>query len=651
MAYQIEPQSITDFIQDEAIRLPRFQRKKTWKPAQNFELCISVFKQYPIGVFILNKEGKKLWLLDGRQRREALCALNSDPTKVYEWAKAFLKFKTTDDPEDVEKIFWCKIEDYLQKEKDTNNNSDENEQEDIDSDSEMSETTFDSREQSEGLKTLLDYILLSHGKNSLTNKFKFAKIFIRKGKFNLEKLIDFLLKIGSKEQFNEDSFMDLYEDETTDTEEIEECRKNVSDNWKYIKKTIEILSRYKRVLKDARLGRITLVNATPLDAQNIFTLVNKGGTPLTAEELLSAKPFWNEIIPEPSDLIKEVVRNLYHRLEIQPVPENVCRWDIVATIISKIQKKRKKNNLFFKIYLQSDKLSSDEITLSFKLLSSIIIGGMSSVHVAKLEQDKTINWETVIDEIIDTILEIEEVLLEKKTFQCLAHWDKSIMDLTSTAVTLEFITILYKQWFILGCPPKNSTARKLFQQQAQILLDRLIFEYVSGGWKGSGDSKLATDIKKLSSRVAKPVGSGEWEDCLSKMCHGELDFRPVMLYYDCMIRRIIPTGHMEESVEIDHIIPKDLLKTSISSGKIIDCLGNRCLLPKKQNAAKKDLSLNQISDPWLIGNIGTYAGIKKNDFEKFSSPEQLDDLLDYRFAFLKKNFLKKRKAILRGTDD
>ena len=75
--YEIRPESIKTFIQDRTIKLPRFQRKQTWDAKKNFQLCVSLFKQYPIGVCILSHE--KLsdtrsvkFLLDGRQRRNAL---------------------------------------------------------------------------------------------------------------------------------------------------------------------------------------------------------------------------------------------------------------------------------------------------------------------------------------------------------------------------------------------------------------------------------------------------------------------------------------------------------------------------------------------------------------------------------------------------
>ena len=68
--YEIRPETLKSFIDDNNIKLPRFQRKQTWDDKKNFELIISLFKEYPIGVSILNVEEqdgyKTRWLLDGR---------------------------------------------------------------------------------------------------------------------------------------------------------------------------------------------------------------------------------------------------------------------------------------------------------------------------------------------------------------------------------------------------------------------------------------------------------------------------------------------------------------------------------------------------------------------------------------------------------
>ena len=58
MSFAISENTTSYFINNK-IDLPRFQRKATWTDKDNFKLCISVFKGYPIGVVIVNETEKK----------------------------------------------------------------------------------------------------------------------------------------------------------------------------------------------------------------------------------------------------------------------------------------------------------------------------------------------------------------------------------------------------------------------------------------------------------------------------------------------------------------------------------------------------------------------------------------------------------------
>lgn len=46
--YEIRPETLKTFVENPEIKLPRFQRKQTWNEIDNFKLCISLFKKYPI---------------------------------------------------------------------------------------------------------------------------------------------------------------------------------------------------------------------------------------------------------------------------------------------------------------------------------------------------------------------------------------------------------------------------------------------------------------------------------------------------------------------------------------------------------------------------------------------------------------------------
>ena len=162
MAYGIDRITAADFIKMQP-KLPRFQRKQTWGDKDNFKLCISVFKQYPIGVVIVNEVGDENWLLDGRQRRTALKELRANPDLVYEWARKYIKFKSNQDIVDLKHMFWDRIDAYLQQE----------EQEDDDTifvaepvTQEQEDEDINKWRQREGLNTLLEIILMVHQKKT-----------------------------------------------------------------------------------------------------------------------------------------------------------------------------------------------------------------------------------------------------------------------------------------------------------------------------------------------------------------------------------------------------------------------------------------------------------------------------------------------------
>lgn len=142
---------------------------------------------------------------------------------------------------------------------------------------------------------------------------------------------------------------------------------------------MDVVDRSEKVFTDARIGIIRLTNATPLDAQNIFSRINRGGTQLKAEELLSAKPYWNKSVNLVDPAVVDRIKEMYRNLGI-PAPDSIVRWDIAATFISRI----KDENLIFDTYedvRKKKEISMDEISLGFKLLSSIYAQGMSNKQV------------------------------------------------------------------------------------------------------------------------------------------------------------------------------------------------------------------------------------------------------------------------------
>lgn len=672
MSYIIEPMPLISFLDESKLKLPRFQRKPTWDKKQNFELSISVFQDYPVGVVIVNQEQKVSWLLDGRQRRSALTTMRDNPVELYEWARIYIGFAKNADELEVKNAYWDKVDKYLQTEEklieDNENESDIIEYDGEESSSSSEENSFDSLRQRQGLQTLLDLILMVHQNKPSGSKweqtFNFKKYFsrlnyapVKNGEKIVPKLLrrfilDFIKYIDHEYEGvpNKDNFIEYYQ-QTFILTNKNDFEKEVEKRWDLIQKSIDVISKSEKIFADARIGIIRLTNATPLDAQNIFARINKGGTQLKSEELLSAKPYWNKSVTIRNISIVENVKDMYAKLEI-PTPDTIVRWDLAATLISRIKDK----NLIFDSYIeakQKKEVSMDEITLGFKLISSIYEGGMSAKHVNNLEKNDNIKWENDIDVLVDELNTVCKILLEDSFFKYLLSWSKPINKLLGNAIALEFITILWKDWYLKGCPHNNGAEWKALQREARILFDRLVFEYATKAWRGSGDSKMANDIKSWQKRVDH-IPLTDWENFIKGACEGNFNgqpttvklLRPILYYYYILIKKS-PTVQADISFDVDHIIPKEIFKDNkMIVSDLKDSLINLALLPKKENISKRSKALKDISDSWLKDQISFYTEIDQSNFEKYSDVSNLKDLKVERMNNFLQVFNINRETIL-----
>jgi hypothetical protein len=173
--YEIRPETVKTFILDRNVRLPRFQRKQTWDEKKNFQLCISLFKEYPIGVCILSVDTLRdktiRWLLDGRQRKNALSLIYEDPENIYNWGKKFIGFKNSDQPSELEEKFWDKINEYIEADVNDEDLEESILENTLESEEEQSQELENDFEEAQigstisGLKLLLDIIKTIHNKS------------------------------------------------------------------------------------------------------------------------------------------------------------------------------------------------------------------------------------------------------------------------------------------------------------------------------------------------------------------------------------------------------------------------------------------------------------------------------------------------------
>lgn len=671
MSYNIQTRSVNAFVSNNKIKLPRFQRKSTWTHKQKFELAISIFQDYPVGVVIINEEAKASWLLDGRQRRTALKEMREDPDLVYGWAKKYIKFKTNEEEDELKKLYWAKVETYLQSEKSErkieSSSAEENDDDldpiDVDA---LAEAALSQKKQRMGLQTLLDIILMVHRPKKNVSRWERIlniKDYVVNLPYCLKRdgfvvrpipLRDFLLSFHKQWDSSDEAFLGAFmrylDDNCTIIEnQRERLEKYISNYENDIRGFVDTIAKSEQIFEDAQIGVILLSKVTPLDAQNIFSRVNSGGTNLKAEELLSAKPFWNEPVQIIDANILQLVKNMYQRLGVEvPADDSVVRWDLGATLLSRI----KDYGLLFEAESASadSEIEMSRVTLGFKLMSSNFIGGMSAIDVSEMEKSEKIDWNggQSVNILIDDINHICEILRRNDFFNYLIKWKKPIARMGS-AIVLEFITILRKSWKDLDEPSvANSKEMNQFIRSAKALFDRLVYEYAIGSWRGSGDSKMARHIENWKDRVV-PVDKEKWTKLIESSVDGDYDGHTLdikhltpILSYQYALLEVGPESPLEETSEVDHIIPQAKLDGNLAvPAKYKDSLFNLVLLPRELNNEKKDKCLIEISKS-SQDSYAHYSQIPKKKFKLYSDVANIEKLKDERIENLKKIFGKIR---------
>lgn len=670
--YEIRPESIKTFITDRNVKLPRFQRKQTWDDKKNFQLCISLFKEYPIGVSILSVDESKgrtiRWLLDGRQRKNALTMMYDDPENIYNWAKKFIGFKNSDQPSEIEEKFYTKINEYIEADLDEEYEivSQINEEDDSEAQEGANEDNFDLN--SYGLALLLDIIKIIHNKQKkntgFTKPFDFTKyvnklpyvdieaVGVKLSSRRVKTFIDEYRKYCDDEYIDYDNQNSFYKflEIRCDIQDDKKTQTLISSNWRAIRERILIVEKIDTLLTNSKIGMIEVKNLSPSDSQKIFNIINSEGEKLTAVEILSAKPHWNIVVDNPSQATIDAAKNLYNK--IGTVQTNIVRWDLPATFIKRIGK-----NFVLKQFTDSKTDFEKELTMGFKILSSILVGGVKKEDIEVMSKVPNVNWSTDIESLIYDFQNMLKLIASFDYFKYFRSWNTSMMELTSDAVALDFIAIVYKDWCRKGKPVGDSKAKQ-FQKNCFILWDRLIYEYINKQWRGSSDSKIANNISLLVNEpdLFEAVPEHKWKSILEDQIFATstietIDISMAMmkpLLYHMYCLKSMQGPDTSYGLEVDHIIPQTLFnESSIARKEVVqDNLLNLGLLPKDENIAKSNKKLILIDSQWLKDQVTKYEFIDENDFLEYSNVSNYEKMFNERAEIILEAYGKKRRDIL-----
>lgn len=666
--YEIRPETVKTFITDRNIRLPRFQRKQTWDEKKNFELCISLFKEYPLGVTIVNVEKKDginiRWLLDGRQRRNALVKMYEDPENIYKWAKKYIRFKNNSQPDEVREMFWSVINDYVE---DDDNEDDltttETSIEDQDVDESETNGGFEYDNSTPithftGLDFLLEIILMIHNKRGRTTGFtkpfdilsyverlKYIEIDNGKTILSSKKLKIFIDQYRTEcPDYDSQSSFYSYIEMSMNVTNPDKLKKHIAKNWDDILYRINMIERLDSILSNSKIGIIEVKEIKFADSQKIFNIINTKGEKLSAVEVLSAKPSWNNpiSIEEAPEEMKEAVSAFYKTMDIR-VDSSIVKWDLPATFLKRIGA----NFIIQSFDTSKPNELSKELTYGFKLLSGIWENGIKKDDIDKLSKDRNISWISRYESLIREIKMMLKVIESFSYFKFLKSWRTTMMELTNDSIALNFFILSYKDWERKGKPRGTDNAARTFAKNCFILWDSLIYEYLTLKWKGSGDSKIGKNIAEINTadRAYSPIPAEDWIRLLEEIhekytVSGEAvavkTMKPLLYHFYCLKSISGPDTHY--SIEVDHIIPQDVFKSSSVDSKKQDSLFNLGLLPKNDNISKSNKKLYDIHDPWLIDQIKKYEFIDETDFPKYSNIENHTQLFDEHFELFKQVF-------------
>src|SRR5690606_13889046 len=114
----------------------------------------------------------------------------------------------------------------------------------------------------------------------------------------------------------------------------------------------------------------------------------------------------------------------------------------------------------------------------------------------------------------------------------------------------------------------NENAKQV-QKNAFILLDNLIYEYVTRQWRGSSDGIIARNILNfdMNGVLLKSIESNKWKSLITEIIEqnnilgesvSKSMLEPILYHYYAMKELQAPDSNF--TLEVDHIIPQSLFK-------------------------------------------------------------------------------------------
>ena len=222
---------------------------------------------------------------------------------------------------------------------------------------------------------------------------------------------------------------------------------------------------------------------------------------------------------------------------------------------------------------------------------------------------------------------------------------------------LNYLLLMIKKWEDLDKPVMKTSAKyRTFIKSARALYDRFIYEYATGVWKGSSDSRMGRNLTEDYPNIFKLVPDDDWDKLVRTVYHdneingqrpSKVALRALLIYFT-MLRKKDIYASISQPPEVDHIIPQSRFVGDDAYDPFKDSMFNYALLPRDLNnekSGKKATSLDPIRKKKICG----FEDIEETVFDEIDAVASKDKLIEAR-KFIVDEIIKSRKDFINTTN-
>lgn len=347
------------------------------------------------------------------------------------------------------------------------------------------------------------------------------------------------------------------------------------------------------------------------DLPDIFEKLNTGGTKLSRYEVFAST--WNSIkliIDDEAllDYIEESYKKKSERtnLAISNYEEGIIKStkEISLYELCFAFGKRIKDSCSVLFATYSDTEEDQVDSIGFTALATILgipLKKLASLNHKINEKTNTENLMRLMDKIVNSFINVESILknyistVDNKVFT--KFIESQVLSIVATYFNLHYhvnddLTISHV-----------NSSRIIKESFNKCMPYSYLYDIIAEYWAGSGDRKLAEELAKPieDNRYVVFITKSKWETLLYEWMEGQINKKVKnvsienKLFLNFICKTKLDWHNNQAKYDIEHIIPKKRIADK-NIDVAVSAIGNLCLLPVRDNRAKKEETVYEYLD-------------------------------------------------------